>query len=60
MYRWLREWFEPHAEAPLALWWIPAGHVPTVEEAEERLDHLRAHGPTAYTFGFRQRFPPPE
>ena len=59
MYRRRREWFEPPSEAHLVLWWIPAGHEPTVEEAEERLDSLRAHGPTAQAFTFKQRFPRP-
>jgi hypothetical protein len=43
----------------MALWWVPAGHVPTVSEAEERLEHLRAHGPTAHAFTFRRRFAAP-
>ena len=59
MYRRRREWFELQREAPLVLWWIPARHVPTVEEGEERLDHLRAHGPTPHAFTFKQRFPSP-
>ncbi|CAM5680203.1 hypothetical protein SAURM35S_00601 [Streptomyces aurantiogriseus] len=40
-----------------ALWWIPAGHRPTVAEAEARLLHLRAHGPTPYAFTLRTSFP---
>ena len=59
MYRRRREWFEPPSEAHLVLWWIAAGQEPTVEEAEERLDYLRAHGPTAQAFTFKQRFPRP-
>ena len=59
MYRRRREWFELLREAPLALWWIPARHMPSVAEGEERLDHLREHGPTQYAFTFKQRFPPP-
>jgi Domain of unknown function (DUF3291) len=59
MYRRRREWFEHMAEAYLVLWWVPAGHIPSVEEADERLDHLRAHGPTEYAFTFKQRFDPP-
>jgi heme-degrading monooxygenase HmoA len=51
-----REWFERPAEAPTALWWIPAGTIPTVAEAATRLEHLRAHGPTAEAFTFRDRF----
>jgi Domain of unknown function (DUF3291) len=56
-YRRRREWFEAPNEAHLVLWWIPAGHVPSVEESEERLDYLRAHGPTPEAFTFKQRFP---
>jgi hypothetical protein len=59
MYRRRREWFEAPTETYIVLWWVPAGHIPTVEEADERLDHLRAHGPTQYAFTFKQRFPPP-
>ena len=58
-YRRRREWFEPPSEAHLVLWWIPAGHIPTVDEGEERLDYLRAHGPTQEAFTFKQRFPQP-
>lgn len=50
-----REWFE-HLEVFMALWWVPAGHLPTVEEAEERLAHLRERGPTPHAFTFRQSF----
>ena len=54
-----REWFERMTHAHLVLWWIPRGHIPTVSEAEDRLDHLRAHGPTVRAFTLRQHFPPP-
>lgn len=53
-----REWFE-RIKVFMALWWVPAGHLPTVAEAEERLEHLRTHGPTAHAFTFRERFPAP-
>jgi hypothetical protein len=36
-----------------ALWWIPAGHIPTIDEAKERLAHLQTHGPSPYAFGFK-------
>ncbi|WP_418960012.1 DUF3291 domain-containing protein [Streptomyces tritici] len=47
-----RDWFERHVEAHLVLWWVPAGHVPTVEEALERLADLQSRGssPRAFTF----------
>ncbi|MBX4175610.1 MULTISPECIES: DUF3291 domain-containing protein [Streptomyces rochei group] len=52
-----REWFERVSEAMVTLWWVPAGHRPTVAEAEARLLHLRAHGPTPYAFTLRTSFP---
>jgi hypothetical protein len=55
-----REFAEQMAESHLVLWWIPAGHVPTVEEAKERLEVLRAHGPTPGAFTFRASFAPPQ
>ena len=52
-------WFEPHDGAHLALWWIPAGHEPTLAEAKERLTVLERSGPTAEAFTFRQVFSAP-
>lgn len=46
VYRRRRRWFEAPSEAHLVMWWIPAGHIPTVDEGEDRLDYLRAHGPS--------------
>jgi hypothetical protein len=40
----------------VVLWWIPAGHHPTPEEAKERLALLADRGPTPLAFTFRQRF----
>jgi hypothetical protein len=51
-----REWFERMEELYLVLWWVPRGHIPTVTEAVERLDHLRRHGPTPHAFTFRSVF----
>ena len=48
-----REFFDRLTEAFTVLWWIPAGHVPTVDEARERLEHLREHGPTEHAFGLK-------
>ena len=50
------EWFERMDEISAVLWWVPAGHRPTVDEAIERLEHLRAHGPSPEAFTFRHRF----
>ena len=54
-----REWFTRMAEAHLALWWVPAGSIPTLTEIRDRVDHLRTHGPTPFAFTFKRHFPPP-
>src|SRR5688572_17718136 len=55
-----KQWFEPIEGPILALWWISAGRVPTVAEAQERLQHLRERGPSRHAFTFRTPFPPPD
>lgn len=54
-----KAWFEKPAEAHMALWWIAAGTLPRAQEGRERLLHLRAHGPSAFAFSFKQRVAPP-
>ncbi|MFE1950861.1 MULTISPECIES: DUF3291 domain-containing protein [Streptomyces] len=51
-----RDWFARHVEAHLVLWWVPAGHVPSVEEALERLGELRANGPSPRAFTFASTY----
>ncbi len=53
------EWFEPTEEASFALWWVPAGHRPDLEEARRRLALLRQAGPTPQAFDLDRLFPPP-
>ena len=53
------QWFERPRKPPLALWWVKAGHRPSVEEAKERIERLWREGPTPSAFNFRTRFPAP-
>ena len=53
------EWFQPSDQPTLVVWWLPAGETPPLEDCVARLDHLRAHGPTAHAFDFKTRFPAP-
>jgi hypothetical protein len=53
-----REWFQRHVESHMVLWWIPSGHIPTVTEAVERLELLRAEGPTPRAFTFNTPYTP--
>jgi len=54
-----REWFGRFEGAYQALWWIPAGRQPTVEEGLSRLWLLDRYGPCAQAFTFKARFPAP-
>jgi heme-degrading monooxygenase HmoA len=53
-----QEWFSKFEGAFLALWWVPAGHRPSIDEAKKRLAHLDEHGPTPFAFTFRMTFAP--
>lgn len=55
-----REWFTRMAAAYMVLWWVPAGHEPTLAEAAERLELLRRRGPTPEAFTFGEAFPAPD
>jgi hypothetical protein len=54
-----RQRFEKPTQAHLVLWWVPAGHRPSLTEALARLELLRREGPSAQAFSFKQRFAPP-
>ena len=51
-----REWFHKFGKAYMVLWWIPEGHIPTLEEANERLSFLQKNGASPYAFDFRNKF----
>jgi heme-degrading monooxygenase HmoA len=53
-----REWFEQFVGAYVALWWVPQGHRPSVDEAKKRLAHLDEKGPSPFAFTFKVAFPP--
>lgn len=54
-----REWFERPDEAMTVMWWIPAGEIPSLAEAYERLKELRLNGPTERAWSLSTTFPPP-
>jgi hypothetical protein len=55
-----RDWFQPpDFPASLVLWWVPAGHIPTVREGCDRLERVAA-GPSPEAFTLRRTFPAPE
>ncbi len=48
------DWFEHSTEPNLVMWWIDPDHRPSLEEALERLEYLRKHGPSDYAFGWSE------
>ncbi len=49
-----------YRSAHATLWWVPAGHTPSLAEAHERLETYRRDGATARAFWFSRIFPAPE
>lgn len=46
------EWFEILGKIDFVMWWVPAGHRPSLDEALERLAYLENKGPTDHAFGW--------
>lgn len=50
------EWYDDAEQVwgghRIVMWWVPAGHWPTVEEAAARLEHLIANGNTDHAFNW--------
>lgn len=46
------EWFEVLGAMHFVMWWVPAGHRPSLDEALERLEHLKANGDSDHAFGW--------
>lgn len=54
-----RRWFERVQRQTYVLWWVPAGHIPSVDEAKERLERLERDGEGPHAFTFAHPQPPP-
>ena len=50
------DWFTPMKQSHMVLWWVEDGHIPNLDEAREKLDLLRANGPTPEAFSFTVPF----
>jgi hypothetical protein len=52
VYRKKANWFERPKNAYFVMWWVPEGHMPSAEEALDRLADLNADGPGERAFGW--------
>lgn len=48
------EWFQLMKSNHFVMWWVPAGHIPTLADAAERLAHLDKYGPSERAFGWAE------
>jgi hypothetical protein len=55
-----QQWFEKLDSMFQAMWWVEAGHIPTIAEAKQRLEYIQKHGETAHAFTFKRPFLPAE
>jgi len=55
-----KAWFDHFSAAYMAMWWVPAGHLPGIDEAKKRLAHLEEHGPSQFAFTFKTVHAPDE
>ncbi|MEP7376275.1 MAG: DUF3291 domain-containing protein [Chitinophagaceae bacterium] len=53
-----KKWFENFGQAYYVVWNIPAGSIPSLDEAVERLAFLQKNGPSVYAFDFKNIFEP--
>ncbi len=54
MLRQRKQWFSHRPGPNQVLWWVPAGHRPSLTEAKAALALLALNGPTAHAFTFAQ------
>lgn len=54
-----RDWFERATAPSQALWWTPAGRLPSTADGMDRLDVLRRHGSSPTAFTFQEPYPTP-
>ena len=53
-----KKWFENFGQAYYVVWNIPAGYIPSLEEAIGRLASLQQNGSTDYAFDLKNIFKP--
>ena len=47
-----REWFELMKDMHFVMWFVPAGHKPSLQEALQRLEYLKTNGDSDHAFGW--------
>lgn len=50
------DWFTPMNRNHVVLWWVEDGHIPSMNEARDKLDLIRLNGPSPSAFDFQTPF----
>ena len=50
------KWFKKFRKPSMVLWNVEEGHIPTVQEARERLEYFQVNGATEFAFDFKKQF----
>lgn len=48
-----KKWFDMNGPSQFVMWWLPAGQMPTIAMAKEKLEFIEKNGPSAQAFTFR-------
>lgn len=59
IFRRRKEWFDATGKESTVLWWITNGHIPTTQEAKEKMLKLWNEGPSQDAFSLKKIFDPP-
>ena len=51
-----KQWFKRMDRPHMVLWWVPADHIPTLEEAAEKLEQIQQNGPTPAAFDWSRMY----
>ena len=54
-----KEWFQKLETAQVAMWWVPEGEYPSVQQGKEKLDFIDKIGVSEKAFRFGKAFPKP-
>jgi hypothetical protein len=57
--KWFKDWNLRLEAHHMALWWVPAYHKPSIQEAVARAQSLSQKGPSSFAFDFKSPFPQP-
>jgi len=48
------DWFEKMEKPHMVFWYVPEGHIPSLSEAIDKLEHLQKNGPSELAFGWAE------